>query len=471
MNRFAHMLRRWGLLALVAFAFAPGAHGVAEARRGVGGAPGSAAVFGVQVSGNHLISTLNGANVNPIMTAMISTEEPQGYSGGTGGRIAGIAAVTTAQYNSAINTWHASLSTAAKPYGAINAIRIPWNSSLWMAYTGLDPFGDASGSYYSVGNDTNGRAIYSGGPGGGLGTGPGHETAGDPTAYRTYIEQEVSRIVAAGYYVLLDLHWGTPTLVSTGQYVLPAGQSTMPGPGDYIAWQSVANQFKGNPAVMFELFNEPFGSGFGYGSNGDYFGELYYLATSIMNQTSTTGVSYPSASDPNGINGGCAMLDNFGDNSAQVFTNVGSNPRCYVIGVQALINGVRATGATNVVWAAPQNYASEFRDNGLGSGNLWLDMGLTDSLNQMGASWHAYNANVTSASFDAIQSAGFPVLGTEMGDFQDEDTYVNSLSKNRGYGTWTWNNFSTDSNIYTSGMMTGTNPYTGNGANAPTGSN
>jgi Cellulase (glycosyl hydrolase family 5) len=427
---------------------------------------GGTNVFGVQASGNKIISTVNASIVNLIGSAAITT--PLGFANNNKGRDYGWSQVLPAQWLAAVTATYNTLSTAAKPYGLINMIRVVVTSAQWMAYTGRDPFGTSAGNYYFVGTDSNGHAIYSGGPGGGLGGGPGKETAGDPTTYRNYIIEQVASINAAGFYALLDLHWPTPMLVSTGQHVLPAGQPAMLGPGDIAYYASIAQQFGNNPGVMVEGMNEPYGQN----TATNYFPELVYDA-SILASASTTGVPYPSASNPNGLGVGYLMMNNFANSAATVpifggtDPQTGKPPQCYAVGHQACLNAFRAAGGKNIYWAGPPNFSGEFR-NGSG-GNLWLQMGLTDSLHNLGCSWHCYNSAVTSASFDQVQAAGFPVLMTEMGNIDSESSYTNERAKNRGYTWWGWNNYGSSANPFSSPPAA---PWTfGNGEIAPTGSN
>jgi hypothetical protein len=442
----------------------------------VSGDPRTNAGFGVKSVGSGLISTQNGSAIKLIGSAAITT--PQGFSGNNKGRDYGWSQVTPAQWQAAVNAAYNGLSPAGKPYGLVNCIRLVVCSAQWMAFTGRDPFSNAGTGYYSVGTDSHGHSIYSGGPGGGLGSGPGHETSGNPANYRALITQQVANINAAGYYALIDLHWGTPTLVSTGQYVLPAGQPAMLGPGDVLFWQSIAQTFGSNPGVMFELYNEPYGQN----TANSYFPELVYDA-SILGSASATGVAYPSSTNPCGILAGYLMMNNFAGSAATVALfggtdpQTGGKPQCYAVGHQACINAIRAAGATNIIWAGPPNFSGEFRDGS--GGNLWLRMGLTDPLHNLGCSWHCYNSAVTSASFDAVQAAGFPVLCTEMGGIDSETSYVNERNKNRGYTWWGWANYNASNNPATNGNLNaapwapgnGSWVFPGNGAYTPTGSN
>lgn len=71
-------------------------------------------------------------------------------------------------------------------------------------------------------------------------------------AYRGAIEAFVGRLNAAGIIAVLDLHWSAP-----GKQ--PAtGQAKMADAVDAPEfWRSVATRFRANPAVVFDLYNEP----------------------------------------------------------------------------------------------------------------------------------------------------------------------------------------------------------------------
>jgi hypothetical protein len=70
--------------------------------------------------------------------------------------------------------------------------------------------------------------------------------------YRQAVQSYVTQLNNAGLYVILDLHWTAPgTIVADGQRPMPDSHST-----DF--WTSVATTFASNPAVVFDLFNEPF---------------------------------------------------------------------------------------------------------------------------------------------------------------------------------------------------------------------
>jgi Cellulase (glycosyl hydrolase family 5) len=99
----------------------------------------------------------------------------------------------------------------------INAVRIPLNEDCWLGINGLPP-------------------RYSG------------------ARYRMAIRAYAERLHQAGLYVILDLHWNAP-----GQ-ARATGQQPMADLDHSVAfWSSVARVFKADPAVAFDLYNEPYG--------------------------------------------------------------------------------------------------------------------------------------------------------------------------------------------------------------------
>ena len=57
-------------------------------------------------------------------------------------------------------------------------------------------------------------------------------------------------LVASGFYVMVDLHWNAPgSELATGQEPMAAADHAP------TFWTSVANTFKGNGAVVLELYN------------------------------------------------------------------------------------------------------------------------------------------------------------------------------------------------------------------------
>ncbi len=74
--------------------------------------------------------------------------------------------------------------------------------------------------------------------------------------YRRKVERYVSALHRAGLYVILDLHWAAPGGSKATAQTHMADADHTPA-----FWRSVASTFKHDHAVLFDLFNEPFGIG------------------------------------------------------------------------------------------------------------------------------------------------------------------------------------------------------------------
>jgi hypothetical protein len=72
--------------------------------------------------------------------------------------------------------------------------------------------------------------------------------------YRALVRAIVDVSDKKGAYVLLELHWSDGN--QWGRYI---GQHIMPDENSILFWQDLAEIFKDHPAVMFGLYNEPYG--------------------------------------------------------------------------------------------------------------------------------------------------------------------------------------------------------------------
>jgi hypothetical protein len=73
------------------------------------------------------------------------------------------------------------------------------------------------------------------------------------SAYQANIHAFVSRLHKFGLYVILDLHWNAPgTQKATDQQQMPDRDHAP------AFWYSMAASFRSDPAVAFDLYNEPF---------------------------------------------------------------------------------------------------------------------------------------------------------------------------------------------------------------------
>jgi hypothetical protein len=251
--------------------------------------------------------------------------------------------------------------------------------------------------------------------------------------YRSTVARTVGEATRAGLYVILDLHWSGPKVPVPGQSTLvpqtpfEAGgaQNPMADLDHSLAfWTTIANTFKSNPAVMFELFNEPY---------------FWWLV--------------PGESE--------WLVWRNGGTITQYVT--GANPyqlpfRWQSAGMQQMIKAVRDTGATNVIIVGGVNWCGDM------SG--WLSHRPVDPLNQLAAAWHAYpnpkapampaHGGEQYAYVQDIIAAGVPVIITETGDPNAPGTegspFVSTVlpwADRRGvsYLGWTWNAWQNPDNV------------------------
>jgi aryl-phospho-beta-D-glucosidase BglC (GH1 family) len=244
-------------------------------------------------------------------------------------------------------------------------------------------------------------------------------------SYRTAIANEVSAAHQAGMYVILDLHWSAP-----GSQ-LALSQNPFPDEDHSPAfWSSVASAFKSDPAVIFDLFNEPFDY---WGTNPDQWAA--WLNGDTQTQSTTGGN-----------------------------LNVVANWK--TAGMQELINAVRATGAVQPLLVNGLDWGND--DSG------WLAHAPADSAGQLIAGAHIYPGQACSAAscwnavYLALQSK-YPVLIGETGDSSAAPVspflpaFLNYADANHwSYLAWTWDVWTNSSNVLITGWD-GT-PTTGEGA-------
>lgn len=287
--------------------------------------PGSAAAApAVSVRGNRLVDAagnllqLRGISFSGFEFVAIGGWSPADPSGGQAGQPNG-------PRWSAVTAWHA------------NTVRFTLNETSWLGLTCIDTDG----------------VTRLGDPGGN---------------YRAAISRQVQEANAAGLYVIIELHWAAPGTAC------PMVQTQMANADHSIDfWTSVATAFKGNSAVIFSLYNEPFF--FGLGAAQDPW-------TALMS-------------------GG--TLDYFPATSATSnYRNIDGAWKS--VGMQALLDAVRATGAGNVVLVG----GVEFSNNVSG----WLAHMPSDPLNQVAAAWHPYPP-IQRATTVAVSAGG---TGYAVGD-------------------------------------------------------
>jgi endoglucanase len=283
-------------------------------------------VISIAVSGNHLVNWEGGAvvlrGVNTSGTEYACVNEHSIFDGNEEASASSIAAM---------RSW------------GFNAARVELNESCWLGVQGVKP-------------------AYSGKP------------------YQQAIEQYVNELNAAGMYVIVDMHFS-----SKGGARKATRQVPMPDERYAPAfWSSVADAFKGNPAVIFDLFNEPYPNR-NSDSEASWKCDLYGSAGGTCK-----GFSYEAA------------------------------------GMQQLLDVVRETGAGNVVMVGGPQYAGDL--------DHWLSYAPADPLGQLAASIHIYWMNPSNPDYSPCYSSScwtgvlaplataVPIVVGEFGELDCGDT-------------------------------------------------
>jgi endoglucanase len=202
---------------------------------------------------------------------------------------------------------------------------------------------------------------------------------GDVDAYRETMRDYVERLHINGLYAILDLHWNAPgdAKAQSGQVMADADHSP-----DF--WTSVASYFKDDPAVLFDLYNEP------------------------------RDISWSCWRD------GC-------DDSG-----------FRVAGMQQLVNAVRTAGATQPVMVGGLGWASQL-------GQAWLQNRPSDPARQMVAAIHIYNQRDIGYFNAEIGSVAtqFPVVVGEIGEMDCGHGALDAFlpwadSRGVSYLAWAW---------------------------------
>ena len=350
-------------------------------------APTPSGTFGAKIVGGKLVDLsgkplrLKGVNVSGFESVAIQGWDPADPSGG----------ITP--------NW------AVLRAKGFNAVRVPFNTASWNGDTTYDMSGKT--------RDPD----------------PGNN-------YRAAYKKFVDAATAERFYSIVDEHWSAPHLPVPGQAnkvpFSPMGQGPGPDPDTSLPmWTSVANEFKDNPAVVFDLFTEWMANDYGGVGGTDWW---------LMWR-----------------NGG--PLTKFPNNTGGTFDYVTPSQ---ITGMQTCLETIRGTGSTNVVMAGGINWASD------PSG--WLSHVLTDPLKQRACSVHIYptfgatfgtpqyNTLPTAifAELEAIQKAGYPVIVGEVGGHCVAGTKGEPFTKgvldwadSQGVHVfaWTWNVWTNPDNV------------------------
>ncbi|HLI71981.1 MAG TPA: cellulose binding domain-containing protein [Ktedonobacteraceae bacterium] len=296
-------------------------------------------VAGLHVSGNQLLNG-SGQVIRPVGVDRAGTEYECDASGNTN-VFDGPTDITAIN---AMLSWD------------ITAVRLPLNEDCWLGINGY-PAGAYTASWY-----------------------------------QQTIVNFVNTLTSYNVIVILDLHWNNS---GTNQ---SNSQEPMPDLDHAPAfWTSVANTFKGNSSVIFDLYNEPYTKSWSCWLNG-----------------STAAGASPCTDVP-----------------------------FAVAGMQTLVNTVRATGATNPIMLGGLAYANDM--------SQWLQYEPTDPDHNLIASTHIYNFNACNtvscwASGIGTIASQVPVIAGEIGENDCADGFITTLmnwldQQKIGYLAWAWDTY------------------------------
>lgn len=219
----------------------------------------------------------------------------------------------------------------------------------------------------------------------------------DPAAYASAVDAAVAKANARGMYAILDLHWSDVQGRAPCDSGCRTGQQPMPDADSIVFWRQVAARFANRPGVIFGLYNEPHGVSWGCWRDG-----------------------------------GCSV-------QSSAVTNGGVQVAYTAVGMQQLLDAVRAQGANNLVLAAGLDWAYDL--SGVGAGYALSGANVAYDTHVY-VQWHS-----TTSDWD--QHVGYltatrPVTATEFGS-TDCTTAVDGplLDYFHAHGIswtiWSWN--------------------------------
>jgi Cellulase (glycosyl hydrolase family 5) len=235
--------------------------------------------------------------------------------------------------------------------------------------------------------------------------------------YQTAIDQYVTKLTNAGIAVILDLHWTAP-----GSEQATSPQLPMPDRDHSITfWQQVANAFKNNTGVIFDLFNEPFPA-----DNADS-----DAAWSCLRDGSPAGGPTPSCPGP--------VRDEH--------HNIIRASNYAAAGMQELLNVVRSGGATNLVMVPGVAFTGVL--------SQWMTYKPNDPLNNLAASVHIYPGSSQCSDLSCINKElgplvqSYPLIAGELGQGSCAVDLINPVidwleSTSQHFLAWQWTTVSCD---------------------------
>lgn len=218
---------------------------------------------------------------------------------------------------------------------------------------------------------------------------------GYPSAeYRRAVADYVDRLTALGLAVVVDLHWNAP-----GSHQARSQQPMADRDHAPAFWRSVADTFRDNGAVLFDLYNEPYP---------DHDGATETAWRCVRDGGRCPGVGFVAA------------------------------------GMQELVDAVRSTGARNPLLVAGPQYAGVL--------GRWMAYRPVDPLQQLVASVHVYGPEPDASACwtadcwnreIAPLAQQVPVVIGEMGNTDCRSSVVEPLmrwadEKGVSYLAWSW---------------------------------
>lgn len=284
-----------------------------------------------------------------------------------------------------------------------NAVRMPLNSQSFQGIT-VYPIVGASGTpAWGTGYSADG-------------------SAGTQAAYQAAIVTFIENARANGVYPILDLHWTAPNLTIGGvTHILAAeGQPPMTDSDVGLPFWTSSNPSTGLVAMVATDFGSAaFNTAHGFNGgaagadyNASYGGSSGFADCIFELQNEPYADSYGGPYTPTSGSGTGALLLNGGTgsvfpNNTQSGTNFNISSSWNVAGFQAMVTGIRALGADNVLLIGGPSYDQEMENR-----STWWP---TDTLStpQLAQVWHPYP--YSHASYPETGSAIYPSIGTDSG--------------------------------------------------------
>jgi hypothetical protein len=226
------------------------------------------------------------------------------------------------------------------------------------------------------------------------------------TAYHAGVQQYVASLSSAGIYAILDLHRSAPgSIPSTAVQAMPDADHAP------AFWSSVAATFARNPAVLFDIINEPY-----------------------LNNKVAPGVTNPWSCWLSG----CTLDEVFEQNPAQQTVTM----QWKSSGMQALVTAIRNAKATQPILVEGLGWGSDL------SG--WLSHEPVDPDGQLVASVHVYPSDPCGNGTEGCWTSQYapvaqqvPIITGEIGEADCVALFINQYMQfadtaGISYLAWEW---------------------------------